>query len=74
VCGALREWGIGGTGHALHGEVAGAVSAPLALLGAPVLGAQPSPLLPVELLPDASRRGHHVTFLVLVRCRGLRSS
>jgi len=48
------------------------VASPLRFLGTPILRTQPPPLFPVELLPDATWCGHHVTLLVLVRCSSLR--
>ena len=48
-----------------------AVAAPLGLLVAAVLTAESAPLLAVKLLTDAVRGGHHVTFVVFVRCGGV---
>ena len=51
------------SGLRLLAEVAGAEAASLRLLRTALVGAEPTPLLAVELLPDAIRHAHHVTFL-----------
>lgn len=62
----------GSKAAAFQTEVSGAVASPLGLLSAPILGAQTPPLLAVELLANATRVRHNITFLVFVRCCRLR--